>query len=106
MLANMSEKGNGQYPKPCDIYWPQKPNEKRVYGALTVRLVKVIEHRDYDIRYLVIEADKTHRVRLFNFKCWPDKKCPDKEKLYNFLKVIRTQRTKSDNKGPVVVHCR
>lgn len=106
MLADISEKGNGQFFKTCEVYWPEKVNEKRRYGAITVHLMKIVQYQDYDIKYLLIEADVVHRVRLYNFKSWPDKKCPNKKALYNFLEVIRTQRTKSDNKGPIVVHCR
>ena len=36
---------------------------------------------------------------------WPDRKCPRADKLFDFMKIIRTNRTALDNRGPVVVHC-
>ena len=43
---------------------------------------------------------------LFNYLNRPDRKCPETEKLYDFITTIRQNTTKLDNKGPVVVHCR
>ena len=44
-------------------------------------------------------------VRHFQYKTWPDRKCPQVDSLYTFVQVIKANMKKEDNKGPVVVHC-
>jgi protein tyrosine phosphatase len=44
-------------------------------------------------------------VRHFQYKAWPDRKCPQVGSLYTFTNVIKDNMHKGDNRGPVVVHC-
>lgn len=55
---------------------------------------------------MVFKDDIKQNVTQYQYKAWPDKKCPKKESLYEFMQVIKKNTTAYDNRGPVVVHCR
>ncbi|KAJ8040188.1 Receptor-type tyrosine-protein phosphatase T [Holothuria leucospilota] len=101
MLTNLVEQGKDR----CIRYWPNSVGETTVFGAVKVKWQSSYQYANFDVRdYEIIIEKKTHRVRNWHFKTWPDKDIPDQPSpLIEFARRVKTQQ--KDETVPLIVHC-
>ena len=98
-------------------YWPGEGDDPETFGKVTVKKVAQQTHSDYVLRKFEIDEQKdqassllsiktSFTVSLFQFKEWPEHKCPQEAApIIDLINcVIKVQMT-TGNK-PIVVMCK
>lgn len=109
MLTNLEEYNKTK----CAKYWPEKIQDVKQYGEITVKFVAEKKHGDYLIRLLDIfkrnpsngEDEETNRqITQYHYLVWKDFMAP--EHPYGLIKFIRQINAfYSVQRGPILVHC-
>ncbi|KAJ8040184.1 Receptor-type tyrosine-protein phosphatase alpha [Holothuria leucospilota] len=101
MLTNLIENGKDR----CFCYWPSSVGETIAFGMMKVAWQSSDQYANFEIRqYLITVEDKTHTVRNWHYKTWPDKDIPDQPSaLIEFAKRVKIDKKHATT--PLLVHC-
>jgi len=107
MLCGLTEDGRLM----CDVYWPGKVNETKMYDYLKVTCTEEKKINDFywTRTFNVVDTrDKTSReVTQWHAVGWPDRKVPRPEYSEYFEDLMKNTLDikESKPKNPIIVHC-
>ncbi|XP_055376748.1 tyrosine-protein phosphatase 69D [Condylostylus longicornis] len=106
MLTNLEEYNKSK----CAKYWPEKVNDSKHYGDITVTFASEQRFSDFLIRNLNIlkktdnEENEQRQIQQYHYLVWKDFMAP--EHPYGIIKFIRQINSAySVQRGPILVHC-
>lgn len=109
MLTNLEEYNKAK----CAKYWPEKVNDSKQFGDITVVFASEQRYSDYLVRNLDVykkngsnnEDDEERRqITQYHYLVWKDFMAP--EHPHGIIKFIRQiNAVYSVQRGPILVHC-
>ena len=97
MLTKLTENGRIKAHK----YWPSELGEKKVFGDISVKLLKVYRNNVFTHRICILSNNKLSRaVHHFHYKNWPDYSIPNNsEDIHQLLNLLDKYT------GIPLIHC-
>ncbi|VDL63942.1 unnamed protein product [Hymenolepis diminuta] len=110
MLCEPKEKELGKYIQ----YWPNDEKQTFTSPRWTVQVLKISEHTENSVcvrqlRIILSETQEPWDVTHYQFLAWEDKRQPEIEPFYSFLKMhmdFSEAHPVGEKFGPTIIHCR